>query len=179
MISRPCPKCKGRGIIRENRDVSVKIPAGIDSGMRLRLRGEGEPGRFGGPDGDLYVVVDVEPDKIFQRDGQNLLISREISMVQAALGCTIDIPSLDGDIPLTIPKGTQSGTVIRQAGKGLPYINRRQTGDLLVTITVRTPTGLSDEQEELLRRFDELSENNLVGKLKKGARRISEAMGLK
>ena len=120
MITKPCPKCKGEGIVAETRELVVRVPAGVDTGTRLRVRGEGEPGAHGGPAGDLYVVLTVEQDKRWQRQGQNLIYSHEISFVQAALGHRIEVPGLEGPLPLEIPKGIQSGTLLRLSGEGLP-----------------------------------------------------------
>lgn len=182
IIPKPCPRCRGKGQVQKMRDLAVKIPAGVDSGMRLRLRNEGEVGTHGGPSGDLYVFIDVEADKVFGRQDQDLTLSRAISFPQAALGCTLSIPTLDEEIDLKIPKGTQSGKIFRLQGKGLPHINnqrmRQQTGDLLIEITVTTPTRLSKEQEKLLQDFDALSEDKPIEKVKKIAKKLGKAMGL-
>ena len=124
-ISKPCPKCRGKGQVQETRELSVRVPAGVDTGTRLRLRNEGEAGTNGGPNGDLYVFISVDEDKTFRRQGQDLVLTREISFVKAALGHTITVPGLDGDLELKIAKGTQSGTVLRLPGKGL---QRRPAG---------------------------------------------------
>ena len=146
IITRPCPRCKGEGVVAEVRELVVRVPAGVDTGTRLRIRGEGEPGIHGGPHGDLYVVLTVEPDKRFQREGQTLLCVQEISFVQAALGHKTEVPGLDGPLPLEIPKGVQSGTLLRLAEEGLPFPGRNRRGDLLVEIKVLTPTRLSEKQ---------------------------------
>ena len=177
-ISSPCPRCRGRGQIHEVRELSVRIPAGVDTGNRLRVRGEGEGGVNGGPNGDLYVVIQVENDDTFTREGQNLLISREISFVQAALGSKIHVPTLDEDITVDVPKGTQSGEVFRVADKGLPYPGRQTSGDLLVEIKVRTPTKLTTRQEELLREFAELDEKKTLNKAKKIIKKVGKAIGI-
>lgn len=177
-ISSPCPRCKGRGQIHEVRELSVRIPAGVDTGNRLRVRGEGEGGLNGGPNGDLYVVVQVENDDTFTREGQNLLISREVSFVQAALGDKIKVPTLDEDITVDVPKGTQSGEVFRIAGKGLPYPGRQNSGDLLVEIKVWTPTRLNARQEELLREFAEIDEKKTLSKAKKIMKKVGKAIGI-
>jgi molecular chaperone DnaJ len=177
-IPHPCPRCKGQGIIRETRELSVHIPPGVDTGNRLRLRGEGEGGANGGPNGDLYVILTVEEDPAFEREGQNLLVTAEISFVQAALGATVSIPTLDDPIEVAVPKGTQNGEVFRIAGKGLPYPGRNRTGDLLVAVKVITPTRLSERQEELLREFASLESQKGLTKAKKIIKKISRAMGV-
>lgn len=177
-IATPCSRCRGHGAVQEVRELSVRIPAGVDTGNRLRVRGEGEGGVNGGPNGDLYVVVHVEDDGTFAREGQNLLISREISFVQASLGDKIEVPTLDEPITMDIPKGTQSGEMFRIPDKGLPYPGRNATGDLLVEITVRTPTRVSTRQEELLREFAEIEGKKTLTKAKKFAKKVGKAMGL-
>jgi len=178
VITKPCPKCKGEGITTDTRELVVRVPAGVDSGTRLRVRGEGEPGVHGGPAGDLYVVLTVEQDKRWQRQGQDLIYTLEINFVQAALGHRADVPGLDGNLPLEIPKGIQSGTLLRMAGEGMPYPGRRSRGDLLVEVRVLTPTRLSAKQEELLREFEAAGEKSPLEKVKKAAKKISKAMGI-
>lgn len=167
VIPRPCPRCRGRGTVQKNREISVHIPAGVDTGMRLRLTGEGEAGSNGGPNGDLYVFIEVEEDHTFNRQGQDLVIRRKISFVQAALGCTLEVPGLNGPLELKIARGTQSGAVLRLPGQGLPYVRQNRTGDLLVEIIVVTPTNLSSRQEELLREFASCDEDSISEKLLK------------
>jgi len=165
-------------VIQEIRELSVRVPPGVDSGNRLRLRGEGEPGVQGGPAGDLYVVLNVEDDPVFQRDGSHLLLSQEISMIQAALGDTIEVPGLDEPMQLEIPKGTQSGEVFRLAGGGVPVVNSNRKGDLLVEVRVLTPTALSSKQEELLYAFAEAENEKPLNKAKKMFKKVGKAMGL-
>lgn len=178
MIAKPCARCRGEGIVADTRELVVRVPAGVDTGTRLRVRGEGEAGVHGGPPGDLYVVLTVEQDKRWQRQGQDLIYSQEVSFVQAALGHKVEVPGIDGKLPLEIPKGIQSGTLLRLAGEGLPYPGRKQRGDLLVEIKVLTPTRLSARQEELLREFEKAGEQTPLEKVKKAAQKISKAMGL-
>ncbi|MBU1248050.1 MAG: molecular chaperone DnaJ [Proteobacteria bacterium] len=166
IIVDPCPECSGRGVTRESRSLSVRIPAGIDNGSRLRLRGEGEAGIYGGPAGDLYVVVSVEQDKRFARQGQDLIIRREISFVEASLGSKISVDTLDDPVTVDIPKGTQSGEVFRLRGMGLPHPGSSHKGDLLVEVLVLTPMRLSKRQEELLREFQELESEKPMKKAK-------------
>lgn len=178
IITSPCPRCKGSGEQQHLRELKVKIPAGVDTGNRLRLRNEGELGVHGGPPGDLYVVITVEDDKTFQRQGQDIIVTREISFVQASLGDRIEIPTLDEPVEFEIPEGTQSGEVFSIAGKGLPYLGTNRTGDLLVEIRVLTPTNLSKKQEDLLREFARLDKEKPMAKVKKMARKLGKAMGM-
>lgn len=177
-ITKPCPRCKGEGVVPDTREILARIPAGVDNGTRLRIRGEGEPGRNGGPAGDLYVVLTVEPDPRWQREGANLVYTQEISFPQAALGHKVNIPGLNGELSLAIPKGTQSGAILRLAGEGLPYPGRVNRGDMLVHIKVKTPVKLTERQEELLREFDAAGDESTFEKIKKTARKIGKAMGL-
>jgi molecular chaperone DnaJ len=133
--------------------MQVRIPAGVDNGTRLRLRGEGEAGRFGGPPGDLYLDVHVEPHPLLGRRGRDLLYGTELSFVQAALGWKIEVPTLNGCVPLKIPSGTQSGAVFQLQGEGLPDLKSKKRGDLLVEVSLKTPTDLTSRQEELLKEF--------------------------
>ncbi len=177
-IPHPCKGCHGSGITHEVRELAVNIPAGVDTGNRLRLRDEGEAGYNGGPNGDLYVVIHVEDDKVFSREGQNLLVTHEISFVQAALGDKVEIPTLDEPIMMDIPKGTQNGEVFRIPDEGLPYPGRNTRGDLLIEVIVVTPTNLSSKQEELLKEFAKLEEKKTITKAKKLIKKVGKAMGL-
>ncbi len=176
IISNPCPKCKGRGETQEMRELQVRIPAGVDTGNRLRLRGEGEAGSNGGPHGDLYVVITVEDDKTFRRQEQDLIVTQEITFIQAALGDRIDVPTLEDNVALEIPAGTQSGKVFRIADKGLPYLGHDYVGDLLVEVIVVTPTNLSSKQEELLREFARLDDEKISSKAKKFGKKLGRKM---
>jgi molecular chaperone DnaJ len=178
IIPNPCPRCKGAGRIQEMRELSVRIPAGVDSGNRLRVRGEGEAGVNGGPNGDLYVVLHVENDDTFSREGQNLLISRSVSFVQAALGDKIEVPTLADPLMMDVPKGTQSGQIFRIQGEGLPYPGRNVKGDLLVEIKVLTPTRITARQEEILREFAEIDQTTPLNKAKKIIKKVGKAMGI-
>ncbi len=167
IIKEPCPRCLGQGVIQETRELKVRVPAGVDTGSRLRLRGEGEPGMFGGPAGDLYVVMYVEEDKTFRRQGQDLVVTAEISFIQAILGDRIEVPTLDGPAPMDIPKGTQPGEVFQLRGLGLPHVSGGMTGDLLVEVEVRMPRKINARQEELLREFERVEEDKPLNKVKK------------
>ncbi|MEJ5329853.1 MAG: molecular chaperone DnaJ [Desulfobaccales bacterium] len=150
-IAEPCPECHGEGMAREKKKLRVKIPPGMDSGTHLIMAGEGNEGRFGGPPGDLYIILHVRPHELFRREGYDLKLEVPISFVQAALGTRITIPTLTGTQELTIPPGTQPGEVIRLKNEGVPYPKGERRGDLLVTVRVTIPTSLTPRQEELLR----------------------------
>ncbi len=152
-ISSPCRACGGGGTVRKRDRVQVRIPPGMDNGTRLRLRGEGEPGRFGGPAGDLYVEVRVAPHHLFKRQGKDLYYQAELSFVAAALGAEIEVPTMNGQTTLTIPPGTQSGATFRLRGEGVPDLRNHKRGDLVVQVSLLTPTNLTPHQEELLREF--------------------------
>ena len=139
--------------MRNMHTLSVKIPPGVDNGSRLKLRGEGETSPGGGPPGDLYVVIQVEPHPIFVRDQLDIICDVPISFVQAALGAEIDVPTLDGKVKMKIPAGTQSGKVFRMKGRGIKDVHGLQQGDQHVRVTVETPTRLTAKQKELLREF--------------------------
>jgi len=161
IITNPCKKCRGTGKVPRKRTVNIKIPAGVHEGQGIRVSGEGEPGRSGGPRGDLYCYVRIKPHEFLQRDGNNLVAVVPISFTQAALGTTIDVPSLNGTKGLKIPPGTQYGNIFRIKGQGLPDMRTHRTGDELVQVTIETPTKLNAEQQELLRKFAE-TENKRV-----------------
>jgi molecular chaperone DnaJ len=167
-IPSPCPACRGTGNVQRVRKVTVKIPPGVDSGFRLRLRGEGEAGIRGGPPGDLYVRIRVHPDPVFQRDGDNVICEIPVSFPQAALGTEIEVPTLEGTTRIRVPEGTQSGTILRLRGKGIPNPYGHGRGDLHVRIKVVTPTKLTERQKELLREFARLSGEELKQEREKG-----------
>jgi molecular chaperone DnaJ len=154
MISDPCDTCHGRGRVRKTRTLSVKVPAGVDDGDRIRLSGEGEAGRDGGPPGDLYVEIRLEPHKIFMRDGSDLSCEVPISFATAALGGEVELPTLDGNVSLKVPAGTQSGKVFRLRSKGVTTVRDSRKGDLFARVAVETPVNLTNEQKELLSKFD-------------------------
>ncbi|MDR0446717.1 MAG: molecular chaperone DnaJ [Oscillospiraceae bacterium] len=154
IISSPCEKCRGAGRVRRRRTVTVRIPAGIDSGQALNMRGQGGAGINGGESGDLYVSVTVRPHDIFERDGTAVLLELPISFTKAALGGEAEVPTLDGKVKYTIPEGTQTGTTFRLRGKGIPSLRGVGRGDQLVTVRVKTPTNLTREQKELLRQLE-------------------------
>lgn len=151
MITEPCSECRGNGTVRRPKKLSVKIPPGVDEGARLRLTGEGEEGSNGGAAGDLYVVLYVQPHEFFERDGNNVHCEIPVSFPQAALGADIEVPSLHGTQTLTIPRGAQSGETLSLPGCGIPDVRGGRKGNQIVHLVVKTPTHLSDRQEELLR----------------------------
>jgi molecular chaperone DnaJ len=158
VIAEKCPGCGGQGQVREDATVEVKVPAGVDTGTRLKLSGEGEPAPAPGAQaGDLYVVVQVREHPIFRREDTEVVCEMPISFSQAALGAQIDVPTLDGPVKMKIPAGTQSGKVFRLRGKGIPALGGSGRGDQHVRVSVETPTHLTKEQKELLERFAELS----------------------
>jgi molecular chaperone DnaJ len=153
-IADPCIDCHGRGRVRKTRTLSVKVPAGVDDGDRIRLSGEGEAGRNGGPAGDLYVEIRVQPHKIFEREGSNLSCEVPVSFATATLGGEVELPTLEGNVSLKIPAGTQSGRVFRLRGKGVSTVRDQRKGDLFAQVAVETPVHLTPEQKELLEKLD-------------------------
>jgi len=150
IIDNPCTECKGSGVTRRTRRIKVNIPAGVDTGQRLRLEGEGDWGRMGGHKGDLYVNIRVLPHPVFQRKGNNIWSEASVSFVQAALGTEIHVPTLDGNAVLTVPEGTQPGTVLRLRGKGMPSLRGGPRGDHYITVKVTVPTRITSRERELL-----------------------------
>ena len=158
VISDPCVSCRGDGRVERQHSIAVNIPAGVEDGTRIRYQGEGDAGRFGGPSGDLYVVLTVKAHAFFERDGNDLHCVMPISFTQAALGAEIQIQTLEGETGLKIPEGTQSGREFRVRGKGVPYLNEHGRGDLVVQVAVQTPKKLTRVQKELLRQLGETIE---------------------
>jgi molecular chaperone DnaJ len=153
VIETPCPECRGTGKTKAKKTISLKIPAGVETGNRLKLSGEGDLGAQGGPPGDLYVVITVKDHPIFKREGQDVICETPISFAQAALGCEIEVPTLDGKLKIKVPAGTQSGKVLNLSGKGIPHLQGYGRGDQLVVLRVETPTHLTPRQKELLEQF--------------------------
>jgi molecular chaperone DnaJ len=150
-ISEPCTTCFASGREKRRRKLAVSIPPGIENGTRIRLSNEGEPGRNGGPPGDLFVSVRVRPHNFFEREGDNIVLTRSLNVAQAALGGVITVPTLEGETEVEVPAGTQSGRVFRLAGKGVPQLrNPRRRGDQLVAVVVETPKSLDESQKLLL-----------------------------
>ena len=155
IIKEKCSSCSGTGRVRRKRTLKVRIPAGIQDGVSLVKRGEGEPGQRGGPAGDLYITVSIRPHKVFKRDGSNILLEMPITFTQAALGAEIDVPTLEKPVKQKIPEGTQTGTQFRIKGQGFPSLKNGIKGDLIVTVNVEVPRKLNEKQKELLRQLDE------------------------
>jgi molecular chaperone DnaJ len=153
-IALPCSRCSGQRQVYVSRKLSVTIPAGVDSGTQIRLAGEGEVGEQGGPPGNLYVVLDVEPHPIFQRRGDDILVALQVNVAQATLGAQVKVPTLEGEEEISIPAGTQGGTILRMRKKGVPHLRQDGRGDELVMVRVAVPTKLSREQKAL---FQELA----------------------
>ncbi len=156
VIVEPCTDCSGSGLVNRSKKVNLKIPAGVDTGSRMRLTGEGEGGRRGGHSGDLYVIIHVKAHEFFQRDGQTIYLAYPLPMVRAALGCEIDVPTIEGTASLKIPAGTQSGQRFTLRSEGVASLRGRGKGDMIVELQVQTPTKLSKRQKELLCEFDDL-----------------------
>lgn len=156
MITEPCDTCRGTGVGRKTANLQVKIPAGVDSGARLKLRGEGEAGPMGGAPGDLYILLQVREHPLFKRQDNTVICDIPISFPQAALGTEIEVPTLEGKIKLKVPAGTQSGNVFRLRGKGIVNLNNGGRGDQLVRVAVETPRKLTVRQRELLEEFARL-----------------------
>jgi molecular chaperone DnaJ len=160
-IKNPCSVCHGAGRVEKEKSLSVNIPAGVETGTRIRLAGEGEAGLRGGPTGDLYIFIDVKDHDLFQRDGINLFCRVPVSMAAAALGGDIEVPTIDGGKSrVKIPEGSQSGRQMRLRGKGMPALRGKEVGDMFIELAVETPVNLTSRQKEILREFDKLSEQN-------------------
>ena len=164
VIEDPCPACRGQGRVEEQKTLSVKVPAGVDTGDRIRLAGEGEAGELGGPLGDLYVQIHVKPHQIFTREEANLFCEAPICFTAAALGGEMEVPTLDGKVKLKIPSGTQTDKMFRMRGKGVKPVRGGPQGDLLCRVVVETPVDLTERQKELLAEFDETLQGNSAKK---------------
>ena len=167
-IKEPCHTCHGTGHERKTHKVSVKIPAGVETGQQIRLQGQGEAGFNGGPYGDLFVIINVLPSKQFERNGSTIYYNMNISFVQAALGDTVEVPTVHGDVEMTIPAGTQTGKTFRLKGKGAPKLRGGGQGDQHVTVNIVTPTKLNDAQVEALKNFAAAGVYKVVNPKKKG-----------
>jgi molecular chaperone DnaJ len=171
VIQQPCPDCGGRGRREIERRLTVKVPAGVDDGSRIRISGNGEAGIRGGPPGDLYVYLSIAPHALFKRDGADTYVDVPISFPQAVLGAQVDVPSLEGELPLTMHAGTQSGTTFRMRGRGMPSVRGNQRGDHVVTVHVVVPSKISKRQRELLEEYaqaggDHVDERSFFDKVK-------------
>jgi molecular chaperone DnaJ len=155
VVEHPCATCSGTGTTRVIKKFAVPIPAGVKDGTKIRLKGKGEPGTQGGPAGDLYVIAQVEPSPLFERRGSDLVIEVPVTMVEAALGASVKVPTPEGSVALKIPSGTQDGRQLKIRGKGAPKLGSSSKGDLIARIRVLTPQSLSSEQKALLKKFAE------------------------
>ena len=161
IIQQPCGDCHGSGSVRKRKTIKASIPAGIDNGQTISVRGQGHAGKNGGPAGDLLITITVRPHELFRREGTSVLCEAPITFAQAVLGAELEIPTIDGKVKYDLPEGTQSGTTFRLKGKGIPSINGRGRGDQYVTVYIETPRDLNREQKEALKKFAEtLGENN-------------------
>ncbi len=178
IVEEPCKKCNGTGKELKKRTIQVKIPAGVDNGSVISLRGEGEPGEKGGPAGDLYVILNVTPHELFQRDGSDILCEVPITFVQAALGDDLIVPTLEGKIKHHIPEGTQSGTIFRIRNQGIPYLRGYGRGDLYIKVIVEIPKKLNEKQKELLKKFADIMGEDVHQQRKTFFEKVKDAIGL-
>ncbi|MXW27033.1 MAG: J domain-containing protein [Dehalococcoidia bacterium] len=177
MITSPCDSCRGRGGVRRARQISVKIPAGVDDGQQVRLTGEGEVGDRGGQTGNLYVLLDVLPHETFERVDDHILYDLPLNLAQAALGTGLKIPTLEGDMDFEVPAGTQSGDEFVVRGQGVPRLNSSRRGDMIVRTTVVVPESLTEEQRELLQQLaDTLGTPSLPSQHKSFLERLRDAV---
>ncbi|MCF8094511.1 MAG: molecular chaperone DnaJ [Desulfobacteraceae bacterium] len=167
VIKEPCPKCMGRQQVAAKKKVDLKIPAGVDTGSRLRLAGEGEPGVNGGPAGDLYVFLRVKQHDVFERRDNDIVCKVELSFIQASLGDEITVPTLTGEETVKIPQGTQYGDIIKLTNQGIPSLRTGLPGDELVEVVLKTPKNMSKRQEELLREFEKLESEKITSRIKR------------
>ena len=175
IIKEPCPTCVGRGTVKRNRKITIDIPAGVDNGSVMPLRGEGEPGEKGGPKGDLYIYMRVKPHSLFKRDGVNLFCELPISFIQAAVGAEIDVPTLEENEKFEIPEGTQTGTTFKLKGKGIPSLRSKVRGDIYFTVKVDVPKKLNDKQKEALKQFADAMGETITGRGKTFFDKVKDA----
>ena len=175
IVDTPCKTCDGKGKIRRQKTIEISVPAGIDDDQILNVGGKGNAGSTGGPNGDLHVYITVRPHAIFTRRGNDVWCDMPITFTQAARGAEVTVPTLDGKVRYTIGEGTQTGTTFRLKGKGIPYVNGRSRGDQYVTVVVETPTRLTREQKDLLRKFEEATSESAQPKRKKFFDKLRDA----
>lgn len=178
IIANPCQTCNGKGKLRKGVKLKVNIPAGIDDGQTISLRGEGDPGSKGGPSGDLFISVRVRNHPFFQRQGNDVICEIPITFVQAALGTEMEVPTLDGRIKYTVPEGTQTGTVFRVKSKGIPFLRGNGRGDQYVKVNVEVPKKLNDKQKNILREFADLSGDEVHEQRKSFFEKMKDAFGM-
>jgi molecular chaperone DnaJ len=177
IITTPCKTCSGSGQVRKTRQKVVSIPAGVDTGTQIRLTGEGQPGLNGGPPGNLYLVIKVQPHRYFRRRDNDILLDLNINIAQATLGAEVEVPTVDGNAKLKIPSGTQPGKVIRMRGKGVPHLRRNGRGDQLVIVNVEIPQSLNSEQRELIEKLAESLGSTVLPQERGFFDRIREVLG--
>ena len=180
IVTTPCSQCNGERVVSASRRLRVKIPPGVDEGTRIRLPGEGAAGLRGGPGGNLYVFISVKPHKLFQRNEDDILLELPVNIAQAVLGAEVEVPTLDGPQTVKIPGGTQPGKVLRLRGLGVPHLRRSGRGDMLITINVRIPTDLTEEERQLFERLGDVLRPMAVERSEHGGffDRMREALGL-
>jgi len=178
IITNPCQECNGKGRIRKGTKIKINVPSGIDDGQTISLRGEGEPGVKGGPSGDLYITVRVRPHAIFKRQANDVICEIPVTFVQAALGAELEVPTLDGKVRYNIPEGTQTDTVFRLRGKGIPFLRGNGRGDQYVKVMVEVPKKLNERQKSILREFAELSGDEVHEQRKGFFDKMKDALGM-
>lgn len=178
IIVTPCTACNGKGKIKKNIKIKLNIPAGIDDGQTISLRGEGEPGSKGGPAGDLYVTVRVKQHSLFKRQGNDVICEMPITFVQAALGSELEVPTLDGRVSYTIPEGTQTGSVFRLKNKGIPFLRGGGRGDLYIKVDIDVPKKLNEKQKAVLKEFADISGNDVHEQRKGFFDKMKDALGM-
>ena len=174
IIEEPCRDCRGTGKVRKSTTLEVDIPAGIDHGQTMQLSQKGEPGERGGPNGDLLITIRIKPHEMFRRDGFDVYMDLPVTFVQAAVGATVKVPTLDGVVEYDIPEGPPPGAVFRLRGKGIPHIRGKMRGDQYVTVDVEVPKGLTNKQKELLKEFEAISEGKNYKKQKSFVEKMRE-----
>ncbi len=177
IITDPCKKCGGKGLNRKQVKLDVNIPAGIDDGQTISLRGEGEAGEKGAQHGDLLIDIRVSRHPLFRREGFNVYCEIPVTFVQAALGCEIEVPTIDGKVKYNVPEGTQTGTVFRLKGKGIQFLHDKRRGDQYVTVTIEIPKKLNNKQKELIRQLDQMSGTDNYEKQKTFIKKMKDVLG--
>lgn len=178
IISNPCTACSGKGKVRKSVKIKLDIPAGIDDGQTMSLRGEGDPGAKGGPAGDLYVTVKVKPHALFKRQGNDVVCEMPITFVQAVLGAELEVPTLDGKVKYSIPEGTQTGSIFRLKNKGIPYLRGNGRGDQYVKVDIEVPKKLNEKQKAALRGFADISGDEVHEQRKGFFDKMKDALGM-
>ncbi len=178
VISSPCPSCSGKGKVRKSVKIKLDIPAGIDDGQTMSLRGEGDPGAKGGPAGDLYVTIKVKPHALFKRQGNDVVCEMPITFVQAVLGAELEVPTLDGRVKYSIPEGTQTGSIFRLKSKGIPYLRGNGRGDQYVKVDIEVPKRLNEKQKAALRGFADISGDEVHEQRKGFFDKMKDVLGM-